>query len=246
MAFIPIFPRRAGVPTLMRAASPLSTNLAASHWKPCDADVGCGAGSHPAADFQSAHAPTLATRFVAPETFPPGIDSRSWRWLRIPGSKRQRHERWRHNPSAMPNRMVVDSGGARTPADTQLSGSPEASARVPTRHAGVRAPLQIPRFCNGLRRGLWRVPVTENPVCTEVQTGLFWITGFRRLSRTVDVALRWYPATLQCPQYLIHSRPLLNSILLHSKRLSSGFFAAPQRIGQVLENFLSAQRRTPE
>ncbi len=82
-----------------------------------------------------------------------------------------RERLWRHKPSALPNRMVVDSGGARTlentpwkrgfhsclyparrdpntpacrvgtSADTRNLCDPEASPRVATRHARVRAPL---------------------------------------------------------------------------------------------------------
>ncbi len=69
------------------------------------------------------------------------------------GERSLRERFWHHKPSAMPNRMAVDSGGARTRAcrvgthaDTQLSGSPKASARVPTRHARVRAPRRAPAY----------------------------------------------------------------------------------------------------
>ncbi len=58
-----------------------------------------------------------------------------------------RERLWRHKP----HRMVVDSGGARTPAcrvgtpaDTRNFCDPEASARVSLRHARVRAPRQAP------------------------------------------------------------------------------------------------------
>ncbi len=68
--FIPIFTRRDGIPALLRAASPLSTTLPASHRKHCGADVGCGAGFHPAADFQSAHAPALATKVCGARDVP--------------------------------------------------------------------------------------------------------------------------------------------------------------------------------
>ncbi len=57
---------------LLRAASPLSTSLPASHWKHCGAEVGCGAGFYPAADFQSAHAPTLSTKVCGARDVPAG------------------------------------------------------------------------------------------------------------------------------------------------------------------------------
>ncbi len=60
-------------------------------------------------------------------------------------------ELWRQKPLAAQAMMAGVAGGARTPAcrvgtlaDTQHFCNPEASARVPTRHRGVRAPRRSP------------------------------------------------------------------------------------------------------
>ncbi len=86
-----------------------------------------------------------------------------------------RERLWRHKPSALPSRMVGDSGGARTQAcrvgtlaDTQYFRDLEAATRVSLRHARVRAPLQPPRVCNGSRRGLWRAS-TRHAECVRHQ-----------------------------------------------------------------------------
>ncbi len=125
VVFIPIFTRRAGVATLVRAASAISTNLPANRRK--------HAGGH--------------------------------------------------EPYAMLNRRAGGAGGARTRAcrvgtraDTRSFRNPEASARMPKRHARVLAPRRTPCILEGLRRGWWKVRARHlqaTAVCLLVVLAIF-------------------------------------------------------------------------
>ncbi len=131
MAFIPIFTQPAGVPTLVRAASPLSTNLAESRWKHRGAEV-----AHALLRAASALMPTPRDR--------ENIECRQ-------ECRHSTQECVRHQQSRPPSPAQQKVCGARDVpgrdrppllATPPYSRHSEAATRVSLRHARVRAPHQ--------------------------------------------------------------------------------------------------------
>ncbi len=116
----------------------IGPNLAASHWKHCGAEVGCGAGFHPAADFQSARAPTLSTK-VCGTSCPAQSDGRGF-WWRTHSCVPCRHS-CRH--STFLRSRGSDTSSGRSPAGTsrapQTFAMPSRMVVILVAHALLRA-----------------------------------------------------------------------------------------------------------
>ncbi len=157
---------------LLGAASPLSTNIA---------EVGCGAGFYPAADFQSARAPTLSNKACGARDVP-GRDRLPLVPTPLDRESSECRQECRHgtqecvrhqNPRPSDRAGPLWKASARGPIENRpqdkilphnglqhrsvSSSLPGGLWSVSLRHRGARAPLQLPCISNHLKLGLRRV-----------------------------------------------------------------------------------------